>query len=63
MSEPDRPAWHWDEQAALRDELAEQAEAAARDRAQLEAELAAWKARAERAEQRVRELLRGWPGR
>jgi len=40
VSEPDRPAWHWDEVRALRDELAAQTETAAAIAAALRAEVA-----------------------
>lgn len=64
----EQPAWHWDEQAALRAELAEQAESAAvvtaalraevarleREKAELEQSRAFWQDKAERAEERAR---------
>jgi hypothetical protein len=64
----ERPAWHWDEQAALRAELADQAEATAvvtaalraelarleREKAELEESRAFWQGRAEAAEERAR---------
>lgn len=40
MDDAREPAWHWDEQAALRAELAEQAETAATITAALKAEVA-----------------------
>lgn len=40
MADESRPTWHWDEQAALRAELAEQTEAAAAITAALRAEVA-----------------------
>jgi hypothetical protein len=39
VADESRPAWHWDEQAALRAELADQAEAAATVAAALRAEV------------------------
>ncbi len=63
MGDASRPNWHWDEQAALRAELAEQAEAAAADVAALQAEVARleeaiafWQTYARAAGQRERKL-------
>lgn len=56
MSE--RPGWHWDEQRALREELADQAAAAADERVALERERDYWRARAELAEERERRFHR-----
>ena len=39
MGDESRPTWHWDEQAALRAELADQAESAATVAAALRAEV------------------------
>lgn len=50
MGDESRPTWHWDEQAALRAELADQAEAAATVAAALRAEV-------ERLEREKSELL------
>lgn len=71
MGDESRPTWHWDEQAALRAELADQAEAAATVAAALRAEVdrlekektelvenvAFWRRRADDATERER-LLR-----
>lgn len=55
MGDERQPTWHWDEQAALRAELAEQTEAAAAEIARLRAETSAlaktvafWRGQAQR---------------
>lgn len=62
MGDEREPGWHWDEQRALREELADVTLAAVDERARLERELAYWRARAERAEERERRFLRWLAG-
>jgi hypothetical protein len=50
--------WHWDEQRALRELLAEQTEAAASELVRLGRQVDHWRERAERAEARERVLCR-----
>ena len=54
--------WHWDEQRALRVELADVTQRAADDRLALEREVAYWRARTELAEERERRLVRWLAG-
>ena len=58
MSDAREPAWHWDEQRALRELLAEQAEGHADELARAEKEIAYWRRRAELAEARGERMLR-----
>lgn len=72
MGDASQPTWHWDEQAALRAELADQAEVAAELAAALRAEVARleaeagqlrdnvefWRGRADAFAERARQLRR-----